>query len=179
MRPGQRVAVWLPSRIESVVALLACSRNGYVCCPSLHRDHTVGEIVELLGACARPPSSGRPATAPMRDRRDIFAALAGAETLRHVYRLEPPTESPHGRAVRRTLPRGADGSAAAEQADPNQIVYLAFTSGTTGEPKGVMHTDNTLLANARALATDWSIEHDVGGLFAQPAQPQSRLRRAW
>jgi len=25
---GQRVCVWLPSRIEAVVALLACSRNG-------------------------------------------------------------------------------------------------------------------------------------------------------
>ena len=34
-------------------------------------------------------------------------------------------------------------------------MYLPFTSGTTGEPKGVMHSDNTLLANARALAGDW------------------------
>ena len=48
VRPGQRVAVWLPSRIESVVALVACSRNGYVCCPSLHRDHTIGEALGLL-----------------------------------------------------------------------------------------------------------------------------------
>src|SRR3569623_1196058 len=48
VREGQRVAVWLPSRIESIVALLACSRNGYICCPSLHRDHTIGEIVALL-----------------------------------------------------------------------------------------------------------------------------------
>src|SRR4029453_1771574 len=45
VRAGQRVAVWLPSRIECAVALLACSRNGTVCCPSMHRDHTVGEIV--------------------------------------------------------------------------------------------------------------------------------------
>jgi non-ribosomal peptide synthetase component E (peptide arylation enzyme) len=30
IRPGQRVAVWLPSRVETAVALLACSRNGYV-----------------------------------------------------------------------------------------------------------------------------------------------------
>ena len=44
VKPGERVAVWLPSRVEGVVALLACSRNGYVCCPSLHRDHTAGEI---------------------------------------------------------------------------------------------------------------------------------------
>ena len=50
--------------------------------------------------------------------------------------------------------------------DPNQIVYLAFTSGTTGKPKGVMHSDNTLLANARQLAKDWSIDNTLGGLFA-------------
>ena len=33
--------------------------------------------------------------------------------------------------------------------------YLAFTSGTTGTPKCVMHSDNTLLANARDLVRDW------------------------
>jgi hypothetical protein len=45
IRPSNRVAVWLPSRVETAIALLACSRNGYVCCPSLHRDHTVGDVV--------------------------------------------------------------------------------------------------------------------------------------
>jgi acyl-CoA synthetase len=38
---------------------------------------------------------------------------------------------------------------------PDQVVYLAFTSGTTGTPKGVMHSDNTLLANSRAMVADW------------------------
>ena len=47
------------------------------------------------------------------------------------------------------------------KSDPNRIVYLAFTSGTTGKPKGVMHSDNTLLANARAIAADWSIDADA------------------
>ena len=62
--PGQRVGVWLPSRIESVVALLACSKSGAICCPSLHRDHTIGEVVELMQRVRCAPSSGRPATAP-------------------------------------------------------------------------------------------------------------------
>ena len=47
-RAGERIGVWLPSRIESVIALLACSKSGAVCCPSLHRDHTTGEVVELM-----------------------------------------------------------------------------------------------------------------------------------
>jgi len=48
IRVGQRVAVWLPSLVEIAVARLACPRNGYVCCPSLHRDHTVLEVKALL-----------------------------------------------------------------------------------------------------------------------------------
>ena len=50
------------------------------------------------------------------------------------------------------------GRRSAADADPDKIVYLAFTSGTTGAPKGVMHSDNTLLANGRAMVADW--QHD-------------------
>jgi acyl-CoA synthetase len=45
---GDRVAIWLPSRVESVLVFMACSRNGYVCCPSLHQSYTSGEIITLL-----------------------------------------------------------------------------------------------------------------------------------
>ncbi len=35
--------------------------------------------------------------------------------------------------------------------DPNDVYEIIFTSGTTGEPKGVMHTHNTLWAANRAM----------------------------
>lgn len=159
VRPGQRVAIWLPSRLETAVALLACSRNGYVACPSLHRDHTVGEIVELLGrmrAVALVAEAGYGADA---DRNDVFAAAAQLPSLRCVLRLEPRSAGDGRPSVLDTLPAAAEG--AEIRTDPNSVVYLAFTSGTTGEPKGVMHSDNTLLAPARAMARDWSLDESM------------------
>src|SRR5579872_2356439 len=35
LKRGERVAVWLPNRVEAVAVFLACSRQGYVCNPSL------------------------------------------------------------------------------------------------------------------------------------------------
>jgi acyl-CoA synthetase (AMP-forming)/AMP-acid ligase II len=76
-------------------------------------------------------------------------------TLKQVYRLS-------ALAADDTAPfpglSPAGGPGQPVKTDPNQIVYLAFTSGTTGKPKGVMHSDNTLLANARVFAADWSID---------------------
>src|SRR3954447_22816394 len=48
LKRGERVAVWLPNRGEAVAVFLACSRQGYVCNPSLHQNYTVAEIVTLL-----------------------------------------------------------------------------------------------------------------------------------
>jgi acyl-CoA synthetase len=157
VRPGQRVGVWLQSRIESVVALLACSKSGAICCPSLHRDHTVGEVVELMQRTRAVAFIWQEGYGADADKRDFIDALKAVETVKPVYRLKPLTESdtalfpgigPAKAAARTDLP---------VKTDPNQVVYLAFTSGTTGKPKGVMHSDNTLLANARQLAADWSI----------------------
>jgi len=63
----------------------------------------------------------------------------------------------------RAYPRvGASAEQPAPARNPDKIVYLAFTSGTTGAPKGVMHSDNTLLANARSMVRDWHHgEHTV------------------
>jgi acyl-CoA synthetase (AMP-forming)/AMP-acid ligase II len=155
---GQRVAVWSPSRAETVIALLACSRNGYVCCPSLHRDHTVREILDLLArmrAVAIVAEAGYGADAV---KNDFFVRLSSVETVRHIYRLERNTP---GGAIGVGASPTAGGLQPAAPQDPNRILYLAFTSGTTGMPKGVMHSDNTLLANARALAADWNIDQQA------------------
>jgi acyl-CoA synthetase len=156
VRAGQRVGVWLPSRIESVVALLACSKTGAICCPSLHRDHTVGDVVELMQRTRAVAFVWQDGYGADADKHDVTGAFKAVPTLRHFYLLPPLAESDRaGFAGIAPAP-----NTEAQKTDPNQIVYLAFTSGTTGKPKGVMHSDNTLLANARQLAKDWSIGPD-------------------
>jgi acyl-CoA synthetase (AMP-forming)/AMP-acid ligase II len=151
LRAGDRVAVWLPSRVETAVAVLACSRGGFVACPSLHRDHTVAEIAELVGrmrASAILVQSGYGADA---EDQEIVAAVQELDHLKVIRVLEPPTPGP-------LFPDLPAAQPTAARTDPNTVVYLAFTSGTTGQPKGVMHSDNTLLSPTRALAGDWSLD---------------------
>jgi len=154
VKRGQRVGFWMPDRIESVVTLLACSRNGIVCCPSPHRNHTVAEIVALLERMRAAAFIHQAGFGADSQRHDIDAALRGTGWLRHVWRLEPA-----GPGDTTWIPDAEPGDAVEKPAtDPNQVIYLAFTSGSTGRPKGVMHSDNTLLAAPRAIAADWRID---------------------
>jgi acyl-CoA synthetase len=145
---------------------MACSRNGYVCCPSLHQSYTSGEIITLLKrirckAFFTTPSYGSDATAhpisellgevPTLVRTCLYGATFAdaSQTIEHQpveHPSVPGTNSDHH------LPPAAN--------NPDKIVYLAFTSGTTGLPKGVMHSDNTLLANGRMMVRDWHHDQD-------------------
>jgi acyl-CoA synthetase (AMP-forming)/AMP-acid ligase II len=153
LKRGERVAVWLPNRVEAVVVLLACSRQGYVCNPSLHQNYTVAEIVGLLRRTRAAALFAQPGYGADARTADICAAVAGMPGLRRVYSL---VLGPDGTAA---FPSPAAGRLPPPVDDnPDKVTYLAFTSGTTGTPKGVMHSDNTLLANARAMVEDW--HHD-------------------
>lgn len=153
LKRGERVAVWLPNRVEAVAVFLACSRQGYVCNPSLHQNYTVDEIVELLRRTRAAALFAQPGYGADARIADIFAAVAEMPSLRRVYTLagSPANAAPFPALNQAATPSPADPN-------PDQVVYLAFTSGTTGTPKGVMHSDNTLLANARAMVEDW--HHD-------------------
>ncbi len=162
VKRGQRVCVWLPNRVEAVVVFLACSRNGYVCNPSLHQNYTVAEILALLERIQSVVLFAQPGYGADADRNDIFERARTLTSMRRVYRVTRPgaedTRSPHAAPFPSPDARADDGLPPPEL-NPDKIVYLAFTSGTTGAPKGVLHSDNTLLANGRAMVKDWNHDH--------------------
>ena len=150
VRRGERVLVWLPSRAEALVAFLACSRNGFVVCLSPHRNHTVAEVANFAQRLRAAALVYEPGFGADADRNDIADAVRELSSLRYVMALEATkpwvAESPAGAAIHH---------------DPNSVSYIMFTSGSTGHPKGVMHSDNTLLCSARAIARDWHLGADT------------------
>ncbi|MFM0201736.1 class I adenylate-forming enzyme family protein [Paraburkholderia fungorum] len=153
LRSGDRVGVWLPNVIETVIVFLACSRNGYVCAPSLHQNYTVEEIAILLERIQCKALFAERDYGANGHEQSIFDRTRSIAGLLMVFdRQADPNISDELAFPESTPPAVLH----APDLDADKIVYLAFTSGTTGVPKGVMHSDNTLLANGRALAADWA-----------------------
>ena len=151
---GDRVSIWMSNRAETIVMFLACAREGLACNPSLHRTFTCAEIGQLLERLSARALLTEPSWGADRARGNFDAVLASIASLAAVYGPED-------------LPRGATRAAAAAT-DPDCVVYLAFTSGTTGTPKCVMHSHNTLLANARDMVRDWGHGPDTVLLSLSP-----------
>lgn len=57
---------------------------------------------------------------------------------------------------------------APHKASPNDVTILMYTSGTTGQPKGVMHTHNTLISNIHKFAERIELDTNDTVLMASP-----------
>jgi cyclohexanecarboxylate-CoA ligase len=68
---------------------------------------------------------------------------------------------------------GAEASLANRQSSPNDIVQLLYTSGTTGEPKGVLHTSNTLISIIQRYAERLGLDAATVILMASPLAHQA------
>lgn len=139
---GDRVSIWMSNRVEAIVMFLACAREGLACNPSLHRTYNCAEVGELLSSLSVRALLTEPGWGADRSEVDLDAILVRIPSLKAIY---TPQAFP-----------GPTVNAMPPCTDPDKISYLAFTSGTTGQPKCVMHSDNTLLANARDLVRDWN-----------------------
>ena len=137
LRAGDRLAVYLPNRIEYVDLFLACTRLGVIVVPAnvLYRDRELRHI--LTDASPRALVLGDP-------EWDPGSVVPWRGEIWNVDDL-----------VSDALRGHAPGAAVALSSDtPAAIVY---TSGTTGAAKGAVITHGNLAANARTLVDAWRI----------------------
>ncbi|GLB68037.1 acetyl-coenzyme A synthetase [Arthrobacter mangrovi] len=174
---GDRVVVYLPVLVETVVITLACARIGAV--HSLVFGGFSAEAlrfrVEDTGAKLLVTTDGqfrRGTAVPVKDNAD--AAVSGENSIEHVLVLRRTGSDiawTEGRDVWwhdvvDTQPRVHE----AEAFDAETPLFIMYTSGTTGQPKGLVHTTGGYLTQA-------SFSHEY--LFSNPDPAQRDADVHW
>ena len=150
---GDRVNIYLPMIPEAAVAMLACARIGAahsVVFGGFSAQALADRINDAEAKVLITADGGwrRGAVFPLKPAAD--EAVAATKTIEHVIvvrRGENDIEMVEGRDHwYHELVAAADPSCPAEPFDSEQLLYLLYTSGTTGKPKGIMHTTGGYLA---------------------------------
>ena len=135
IKPGDRVAVSLPNDVDIVVAFHGVMRLGAIWV-GINKALSAREREELLLAAEPSLLLAELETAEAHGRRWPSAAVDISDRSRGW-----PAEVAEARGAKR-LP----------SPDPTAPAAIAFTSGTTGTPKGIVHSQENLLLPAASVA---------------------------
>ncbi|CAB4600450.1 unannotated protein [freshwater metagenome] len=151
---GDRVNIYLPMIPEAAVAMLACARIG-----AAHSVVFGGFSSQALADRINDASAKVLVTADGGYRRgEVFAlkpaadeALSSTPTIEHVVVVKRGGNDVNMVDGRdhwyHDLMSEASLDCPAEPMDSEQLLFLLYTSGTTGKPKGIMHTTGGYLTH--------------------------------
>jgi cyclohexanecarboxylate-CoA ligase len=170
---GDVVSYQLPNWWQFTALHLACMRIGAVTNPlmPIFRER---EIEFMLGL-----GEAKVFVVP-RSFRDFDHAGMGRgllqrlPKLRHLLVIGGEGAESFDENLQAHAPDAAAERAFAERAArPDDVIEVLYTSGTTGEPKGVMHTSNTLLSNIVPYAEALGLGSSDVILMASPLAHQT------
>ncbi len=164
VRRGDRVAIYLPMIPEAAIAMLACTRIGAahsVVFGGFSPDSLSGRINDAQASTVITADGGwrRGGYVALKANADV--AVADCPSVKNVVVVrrggqlsaDTPVEMQAGRDHwYHELMEGASADCAPEAMDAEDLLFILYTSGTTGKPKGVVHTTGGYLTQVHATA---------------------------
>ena len=156
LKPGDVVSFQLPNWTETMAINLAACMAGLVVNPivPIYRE---AEVRYILADC-----HSRVLFIPERFRSFDYAAMVARlrPALPHLREVVVVRGQAKGcRSYADLLASGRGKPAHESRADPDAVKLVLYTSGTTGNPKGVLHSHNTIMSEIAAVIDFWGI-HD-------------------
>jgi non-ribosomal peptide synthetase component E (peptide arylation enzyme) len=172
IQPQERVLIQLPNWNEFAFAYFACQKIGAIAVLLIerYRQYEIDRLIKLTGATAWfvPKNTHKIDFLPIID--DI---LNDHPQIKHIITVRGKVDRPGFSSMEELITRNEPSSAnlsrlAGRNPDPLQVAHMGPTGGTTGAPKIVPRTHNSLVCGVESCSMSWEQHCEDINLIAGP-----------